>query len=128
METKTFYRVANTQTQQGLWYDFNGNFTGLIHTKYNFCTNNQLPMPFDENIVGWLSATDNLNDLYHWFTEEDITNLYPFGYRILEYEADDYKFYNNHWIIKQETSKIKSVFHDMEALRKNTIAYKLGWK
>ena len=30
---KTFYRVANTETEQGLWYDFKGQFTGLIHSK-----------------------------------------------------------------------------------------------
>jgi hypothetical protein len=30
MEKKSFYRVANHETQQGLWYDFQGNFTGLM--------------------------------------------------------------------------------------------------
>lgn len=28
---KVFYRVANTENEQGLWYDFKGKFTGLIH-------------------------------------------------------------------------------------------------
>ena len=30
MKKKLFYRVANNKTQQGLWYDFNGKFTGFI--------------------------------------------------------------------------------------------------
>lgn len=37
---KLFYRVCNHETEQGLWYSFNGNFTGLIHNEFNFCKNN----------------------------------------------------------------------------------------
>ena len=66
---KVFYRVANTETEQGLWYDFKGQFTGLIHSKFDFCMNTKLPMPFDPNIVGWLSATDTLEDLFNWFSK-----------------------------------------------------------
>ena len=51
MEKKIFYRVANNQTEQGLWYDFAGNFTGLIHSKFDFCLNTKLPMPFDKEIT-----------------------------------------------------------------------------
>lgn len=49
---KQFYRVCNVETKQGLWYDQKGEFTGLIHTEFNFCTNSNLPMPYDENIRG----------------------------------------------------------------------------
>lgn len=28
---KMFFRVCNPETEQGLWYDFKGNFTGFIH-------------------------------------------------------------------------------------------------
>lgn len=101
---KVFYRVANTETEQGLWYDFNGGFTGLIHDKFSFCMNTKLPMPFDEDIVGWLSATDTLEDLFNWFSKDDIIKLQEHGYYITIYEAYDYKFHNNHWIINQKTS------------------------
>lgn len=107
MGKKIFYRVANTETEQGLWYSFKGEFTGLIHSKFDFCMNKDLPMPYDEDIVGWLSATDEFEDLFNWFSEEDIKRLQEFGYRIAVYEATNYKFYNNHWIIKQECSKFK---------------------
>ncbi len=30
METKIFYRVANINSEQGLWYSIDGNFTGDI--------------------------------------------------------------------------------------------------
>lgn len=104
MATKIFYRIANIETQQGLWYDFQGNFTGLIHNRFDFCTNSKLPMPYDPNIVGWLSTTEKLNDLFAWFTIDDIKNLENFGYRITVYEANDYKIHENHWVINQENS------------------------
>lgn len=62
-----------------------GNFVGDIHTKYNFCTNSRLPMPYDENII---------------------IALKPYGFRIVTYLSDDYKFYNNHYLINKDTSKI----------------------
>ena len=41
-----FYRVCNISTKQGLWYDTQGEFTGLIHGDFNFCLNNQLKMVY----------------------------------------------------------------------------------
>lgn len=107
MEGKIFYRIANNETKQGLWYDYNGKFTGLIHDKYSFCTNHKLPMPFDERLIGWLSATDKLEILFLWFTKEDIKKLEEFGYSITVYEATEYKIYENHMVIKQDSSVIK---------------------
>jgi hypothetical protein len=90
-----------------MWYDFSGEFTGLMHDKFTFCLNTELPIPFDPDIVGWLSTTENLIDLYKWFTEDDIKELQKFGYRICVYEAVDYKPHDSHWVIKQKTSKLK---------------------
>ena len=102
--SKLYYRIAHEETQQGLWYDSKGNFTGLIHNEFNFCMNTNLPMPFDPDLVGWLSATDSLEDLFNWFSKEDIERLEDYGYFIAEYEATDYKFHENHWLINQSTS------------------------
>ena len=33
--SKLYYRIAHEDTQQGLWYDSKGNFTGLIHDEFN---------------------------------------------------------------------------------------------
>ena len=105
---KTFYRVCNPETEQGLWYDYNGAFTGLIHHRFNFCKNNDLKMDFDDELVGWLSAVENLEDLYQWFTVEDIKRLQEFGWTIHEYEVDNYRFYDRfkHPVICQKTSKL----------------------
>lgn len=106
-EPKIFYRVGNLETSQGLWYDTQGIFTGLIHNEFNFCKNNELKMDFDPELVGWLSATDTTTHLFEWFPREDIINLQKQGWFIHVYEAVDYKFYERfqHLIIKQETSK-----------------------
>lgn len=105
--SKLFYRIANEETQQGLWYDSKGKFTGLIHNEFNFCMNNGLEMPFDKEIVGWLSATDSLDDLFNWFSKEDIKKLETLGWFITIYEAEKVKQYKNHLVICQKTSKVK---------------------
>lgn len=107
VEPRIFYRVCNAITNQGLWYDINGNFTGLIHNEFNFCKNTSLPMPFDSDVVGYLSATDTLENLFQWFTKEDIIKLQEEEYFITSFIADDYKFYNNHWLINKDTSEIE---------------------
>lgn len=105
---KKFYRVSNTVTGQGLWYKLNGEFTGLIHNKFNFCANNELKMDYDEEILGYLSAVENLEDLWEWFSQEDIFKLQEYDFYIHEYEVSDWKWYEkfSHWVINQETSKI----------------------
>lgn len=115
---KTFYRVCNINTGQGLWYKPNGAFSGLIHNKFSFCKNSELKMDFDEELVGWLSATDNLEDLYNWFTKEDIINLQKENWFIHEYETDDYKFYDRfqHYVIKQYNNTLINVIEINEGI------------
>ena len=111
MSKKTYFKVCHKDTLQGLWYAFNGKFTGLIHNEFSFCSNTELAMDFDPEIVGWLSATDSLETLWNWFTKEDISRLQEHGWFIHEFEAEDVKFYERfqHTIIKQDTSKPISV-------------------
>ena len=105
---KKFYRVCNPESEQGLWYDFKGQFTGLIHGRFNFCKNHDLKMDFDDELVGWLSAVKNFDDLYQWFTVEDIKRLQEFGWYIHEYVVDNHRFYDRfrHHVICQKTSKL----------------------
>jgi hypothetical protein len=103
---KTFFRVCNLTTQQGLWYDFDGTFTGLIHDRFSFCQNKDLRMDFDPDLVGWLSAVERLDDLWKWFSKEDVIKLQTHGWYINEYLASEYRFYERfqHMVIKQSTS------------------------
>lgn len=105
---KRFYRVNHEQTQQGLWYDFQGNFTGLIHNDMNFCKHKNLTMDFDPELVGYLSATESLETLHDWFPKEDILKLQKHGFYIHVYETNDHKFYDKfqHQVISQQNSKL----------------------
>lgn len=103
-EIKRFYRVCREFNYQGLWYKPNGEFSGLIHNKYDFCKSSQLEMPYDPEIVGWLSTTDTLEDLYNWFPKDDILRLQGHGFFIYEYWADVYRPHQNHWVVCQDSS------------------------
>lgn len=101
-----FYRVCNNKTKQGLWYTQEGIHTGHIHDKFDFCTNSDLPMDYDPELVGWLSAVQHLDDLWKWFSKDDIKQLQEHDYFIFEYEVEDVKFYDRfeHFVIGQKTS------------------------
>lgn len=111
---KLFFRVSNIDTQQGLWYNWDGEYTGLIHNTFDFCKNKDLPMPFDRELVGWLSATENLKQLWHWFPKDDIKNLQEHGWALCAYFSSNWKPYKNHVVIDQKTSVpvIKFVIND----------------
>jgi len=111
MENKLFYRVCHKDTLQGLWYDYKGKFTGLIHNELDFCMHNKLEMDFDDEIVGWLSAVNSLEALHQWFSVTDIIELQKHGWFVHTFEAEHVKFYDRfqHTIIKQATSTPKSI-------------------
>ena len=80
-------------------------------------------MDFDDEIVGWLSATDSLETLFHWFTVEDIKQLQKHGWFIHVFVAEDIKFYERfqHQIIKQDTPRLLKVLNIEEHLRDEKI-------
>jgi len=65
-------------------------------------------MDYDEEVVGYLSATDEMDNLWQWFTKDDILKLQEFDYSIHVYEAHDFKWYEKfqHWLIHQQNSKL----------------------
>lgn len=117
-DTKMFYRVNHVDTQQGLWYDFKGQFTGNIHSWYNFCQNRDLEMDFDPEVVGWISATESLSKLLDWFPAKDITRLQDEGYFIHTYETSEFKWYERfkHYLIKQSSSVLVAKLDITQAL------------
>lgn len=106
-EEKVYYRVCNQHTLRGLWYDFHGNFTGIVHNEFNFCKHKDLEMDFDPELVGWLSATDTLDKLFEWFPPQDILRLQEEGWYLHKFVATDFRFYDRfqHLVINQKTSK-----------------------
>lgn len=111
MERKLFYRVENPDTVDGLWYNKDGTYTGRIHTEefsqLRLC---ELPMPYDEEILGWVSVTDSLETLKVWFNDEDMAILRPKGFKVTEYESDEYRSVDGHWVMKQNSAKFLRAF------------------
>jgi hypothetical protein len=105
---KRFFRVCHKDTLQGLWYDYQGRFTGLIHDEFSFCENSDLKMDFDPDLVGWLSAVETIETLFNWFTKEDIKQLENKGWFIHEFETSTYRFYDKfqHILIDQNDSVV----------------------
>jgi len=69
-------------------------------------------MPYEPELVGYISVADSLEHLYSWFTRNEILKLQEVGFSILEYIADDFKFYDlyKHNVINQNSilhNKIK---------------------
>jgi hypothetical protein len=108
VQVKTFYRVNHKTTKQGLWYDFAGGFTGLIHNEFSFCQNRELRMDFDPEIVGYMSVVETLPQLCVWFTPSDILRLQTVGYYAHEYQSADYKWYPRfgHYVMNQANFKL----------------------
>jgi hypothetical protein len=107
---KLFYRVG-VETNQGLWYNKDGKFSGLIHTKFNWCNASKLQMPFEKELIGYLSVADSLEHLYQWFSKKELLKLQEIGFNIYEYKSKDYKFYDlyKHSVINQESSTINNL-------------------
>lgn len=101
---KIFYRVG-TQNGCGMWYHPDGSFHGSMNSEaFNMLQCHSVTMPFDKDIVGYLSVADSLENLKNWFNEDDMKILEPLGFKILAYEATDYRLHQNHWVINQESS------------------------
>jgi hypothetical protein len=107
-----YYRIGHVVSEQGLWYNQQGEFTGSIHNEFSFCTNSHLPMDYDPELVGYISVATSMENLFQWFTIEDILELQKHGYGIKVYESDDSKFYDKyqHTIIRQDTAKLLYTF------------------
>lgn len=107
---KTFYRVG-TESNEGLWYNQDGTFSGIIHDEFKWVGASGLLMPFEQELVGYLSVADSIEHLYTWFSIEELVKLRETGFKIFEYEAIDYKFYDlyKHNVICQKTSKIVNI-------------------
>ncbi len=107
MNKKRFWRFHDTSGKgQGLWYSIGGVFINRIQQEFSFCKASSMSMEFDPEMVGWLSATESLEVLFQWFSREEILKLQESGFRVVIFEATEYRQYNGHWLIKQGSSVI----------------------
>lgn len=108
---RIFYRVGQgTPDGGGMWYNELGGFHGSMNMpKFKDLQCHAVQMPFDKDIVGYLSVAESLESLKNWFSDKDVEMLTPVGFKIEIWEATDYKEHNGHWIINKETSKMLPV-------------------
>ena len=101
----TIYRVENPVTWQGLWYRKDGSFNPFIKTLTNAIARD-LPMGFDPEFkvdgLDWISGCDNLPDMKNWFSAQDLTELYGFGYDLYEFKVERYRTVNGHAAFARE--------------------------
>lgn len=92
----TLYRVGRADNAQGLWYDGQGAYTGLIHNLKDGAAG-ALPMGFDPIFRAegrrWISVTESLETLKRWFSEQDMRELLPQGYVVQEIDAVEHRRY-----------------------------------
>jgi hypothetical protein len=99
------YRVENPISQQGLWYRTDGTFNPFIKTLTNALARD-LPMGFDPAFkvegLDWISATDKLSDINHWFSPQDLKELEARGYSLFEFDVTRYRTVNGHAVFAKE--------------------------
>lgn len=90
----TLYRVGKRIGQDGLWYDKDGNKTGLIH-KLKEGNAKHLPMDkhpiFRSDGYNWISTTDTIEMLPKWFSENDMKELIPQNYEVFKIDVSEYR-------------------------------------
>jgi len=93
----TLYRVGRRLGQDGLWYDKEGRETGLIH-KLTEGNAGALPMDphpiFNSDGYKWISTTDTVEMLPHWFSENDMRELLDQDYEVFKIEVSGYRRFN----------------------------------
>lgn len=107
------FRIENQQSNQGLWYDKNGNYSPFINSLPN-AKCKDLPMDFDPTYqdggLQWLSGCSDMQQLRSWFSEQDLIYLSNAGYNLYRFEVSDFRQVPGHVIFTRErvieTSKI----------------------
>ena len=84
MEMK-LYRIEK-DAENGVWYDRNGNFC-LADESLAF-----LPMPSEPSVYKGIykSSCASVEELLYWLPEHVQERLKAMGYKLVEYESDDY--------------------------------------
>lgn len=101
---KTFFRIHHPDNL-GLWYNKDGVFTRELDKYSLSCANLEMDKN-DDCAGGFLSCTDTLDNLFNWFTREEIQRLEEAGYRACVFKAQEHKFHDKykHFLFKEEGS------------------------
>lgn len=94
MQGKIVCRVCTTDgIGEGIWYDKFGNQKNNGLPSFQFYHAPTFPMPYSKEHADFISVANNIQELFFWFTPEDIKQLEPMGYYITLFEAEKLKEY-----------------------------------
>lgn len=88
------YRVGCRDGRDGLWYNAEGQETGIIHT---LAEGNAAALPMGPHPVfradgrHWISTAETLHDLGFWFSQNDMLELIALGYAAEEIKVQRYR-------------------------------------
>jgi len=86
------YRIEHKDTENGMWYNKDGSYNGLIHELSN-AQAKDFPMDYDEkySLKNLISGVKDFNQLLEWFSRRDIEELMERGYQIYKFIAKEYE-------------------------------------
>lgn len=110
IEPKWLYRLESTSEDNGLWYNSNNEFVWGIG-KLPECKTKDLPMDYDERYHkdgrNWFSSCSRKEDLMHWYSVKDATDLIANGFVFTRYLATEYVEYELETTFIKETSLVR---------------------
>ncbi|PLS19205.1 hypothetical protein CVD28_02000 [Bacillus sp. M6-12] len=87
------YRIENENTMNGMWYDINGNYNPFI-VNLSEGKSKHLPMDFDDRYsnggLKWFSGCHSKELMRHWFSDLDAFELHENGYKLFEFESEQF--------------------------------------
>lgn len=87
------YRIENEETNHGMWYRQDGTFDPFIYRLSDGKSKN-LPMDFHERYskggMKWFSGCNNINDMQHWFSDNDALELFKNGYKLFQFKSNQF--------------------------------------
>lgn len=99
------YRIENPVTNHGMWYREDGTYDPFIKTLTEGISSH-LPMEYCErygkNGRRWYSGCKDLEQLKTWFSNKDVEELLEGGYRLYEFECEEYTVEDNQVLFTRE--------------------------
>lgn len=91
-EVKRVYRIEHPTDRNGMWYTKDGVLNKRIHILCPEGISKDLPMPLNRELHRkdgkvWNSGGDSIENMKHWFTDNDVRTLYNNGFRLFEFHT-----------------------------------------
>lgn len=104
------YRIENEETYHGMWYQLDGTYNPFIFNLTEGKSRN-LPMGYHERYskggLKWFSGCGDKETMQHWFSNKDAVELFQCGYRLYEFESEQFVVEENQILFTREGVNLK---------------------